>query len=371
MQKFYANFDFYLCMKKNYFLFELCLCAMLAILLNACSTTKTTTTTQNNNSKKMVKAVKGGGYYLDDGPGDYIPADLDNIPDAVPKLEPLHKPAMKPYNVLGMSYTPNTKLQPYKQKGIASWYGKKFHGQKTSIGEPYDMFAMTAAHTTLVLPSYVRVTRVANGKSVVVRVIDRGPFHTGRIIDLSYTAAHKLGIIKGGSAEVIVEAILPDGVETTTNNNSPSLIADLNAINTKIINTKTVTKNSNLNKFNETNNTPLIIDNIDNNINEQNTNTTVKELQNLAKEEQINAKNLATTRGFFIQLGAFSNLENAENLKNHISRQLDWLSETPKIYPGDNLHKLQIGPYKTRNAANKIAERIASETGYKPALIQK
>ncbi len=354
-------------MRKNCFLFNLFLCAVLAILLNACSTTKTTTTTQNS-SKKMVKAVKGGGYYLDDGPGDYIPADLDSVPDAVPKLEPLHKPAMKPYNVLGMSYTPNTKLQPYKQKGIASWYGKKFHGQKTSIGEPYDMFAMTAAHTTLVLPSYVRVTRVANGKSVVVRVIDRGPFHTGRIIDLSYTAAHKLGIIEGGSAEVIVEAILPDGVETTITN-TPSIVADLNSINTKIITTKTVTKNNNLNKFNETsnnhNNTQTL--NIDNN---DDTNT-IKELQRLANEEQINVKNLVTTHGFFIQLGAFSNLENAENLKNHISRQLDWLTETPKIYPGDNLHKLQIGPYKTRTAANKIAERIASETGYKPALIQK
>lgn len=333
--------------QQNQNLFFVILFAILAILFSGCATTtKQTTSKQTTTSNtKMVPAVKGGGYYKDDGPGDFIPADLDSIPDAVPKLEPLHKPALKPYNVLGMSYTPNTKLQPYKEKGIASWYGKKFHGQKTSIGEPYDMFAMTAAHTTLALPSYVRVTRVANGKSVIVRVIDRGPFHTGRIIDLSYTAAHKLGIIEGGSAEVIVEAILPGGAETTTTA-IPSVVAEVSGINSKIISTKTVIKNSSLAAINT---------------------NIARELQNSVGEIISNT----TAHGYYIQLGAFSSLENAENLKTHISRQLDWLTETPQIYPSDNLHKLQIGPYKTKTAANKIAERIFAETGYKPALISK
>src|SRR5688500_19555043 len=114
-------------------------------------------------------------YYADDGPPVVVPADLDRIPDAVPKLEPLHRFANRPYTVLGRDYVPATMLRPYRERGVASWYGRKFHGQKTSIGEIYDMFAMTAAHPTLPLPSYARVTSAANGRSVVVRVNDRGP----------------------------------------------------------------------------------------------------------------------------------------------------------------------------------------------------
>ena len=138
-----------------------------------------------------------------------MPIDLDAIPDAVPRTEPLHRFANRPYAVLGREYVPATSLRPYRERGIASWYGRKFHGQKTSIGEIYDMYAMTAAHPTLPLPSYARVTSVATGKSVVVRVNDRGPFLHGRVIDLSYAAAHRLGIAQKGSGEVEVEAILP------------------------------------------------------------------------------------------------------------------------------------------------------------------
>jgi rare lipoprotein A len=155
------------------------------------------------------RTTRGGGYYLDDGPGDNPPADIDSIPDAVPQLEPLHTGAMKPYVVMGRTYTPMTELTPYKARGIASWYGRRYHGKQTSTGEPYDMYAMSAAHPTLPLPSYVRVTNVATGKSVVVRVNDRGPFIDSRLIDLSYTAAHKIGVLGGGSAVVEVESILP------------------------------------------------------------------------------------------------------------------------------------------------------------------
>ena len=150
-----------------------------------------------------------GGYYKDDGPGAKPPANIDGIADATPRVEPLHKWANRPYSALGKSYTPLTSLQPFKQRGMASWYGKRFHGQKTASGEIYDMYKMTAAHPTLPIPSYVRVTRVASGKSVVVRINDRGPFHAGRVIDLSYVAAHKLGYIQAGAAEVTVEAIVP------------------------------------------------------------------------------------------------------------------------------------------------------------------
>jgi len=150
-----------------------------------------------------------GGYYKDDGPGENPPPNLDAVADATPRVEPLHKFANRPYQALGRNYTPLTSVQPFKQRGLASWYGKRFHGQKTSSGEPYDMYKMTAAHPTLPIPSYVRVTRVSNGRSVVVRVNDRGPFHAQRVIDLSYAAAYKLGYIQAGSAEVTLEAIVP------------------------------------------------------------------------------------------------------------------------------------------------------------------
>jgi rare lipoprotein A len=150
-----------------------------------------------------------GGYYKDDGPHANPPANLERVPDAVPKSEPLHRFANRPYTAMGTSYTPMTSVQPFRQRGLASWYGKRYHGQKTSSGEVYDMYQMTAAHPTLPIPSYARVTNVKNGRSVVVRINDRGPFRSNRIIDLSYVAAYKLGYIQAGEATVEVESIVP------------------------------------------------------------------------------------------------------------------------------------------------------------------
>ena len=150
-----------------------------------------------------------GGYYKDDGPEEKPPANLAEVPDAQPRSEPLHRWANRPYRVFGTDYVPLAELRPFRQRGLASWYGKRFHGNKTASGEPYDMYAMTAAHPTLPIPSYVRVTHLGNKRSVVVRVNDRGPFHPGRIIDLSYAAAFKLGFIQAGSAQVEVESIVP------------------------------------------------------------------------------------------------------------------------------------------------------------------
>jgi rare lipoprotein A len=150
-----------------------------------------------------------GGYYKDDGPGEKPPPNLAELADAQPKAEPLHRYANRPYKVFGTDYVPLARVQPFRQRGVASWYGKRFHGQKTASGELYDMYAMTAAHPTLPIPSYVRVTHLGNGRSVVVRINDRGPFHSARIIDLSYAAAYKLGYIQAGSAQVEVESVLP------------------------------------------------------------------------------------------------------------------------------------------------------------------
>ena len=160
-------------------------------------------------------APKKGGYYNDDGPHQRPPAGLDGIADATPRAEPLHRYANRPYRVFGKDYRPLAAVQPFRQRGMASWYGKRFHGQRTASGEPYDMYKMTAAHPTLPIPSYARVTNLANGRSVVVRINDRGPFHAGRIIDLSYVAAHRLGYIGAGSAQVQVEAIVPGATRSS------------------------------------------------------------------------------------------------------------------------------------------------------------
>jgi rare lipoprotein A len=178
------------------------LAALIVAALAGCSTTPTS-------EAPAPKSQSKGGYYKDDGPDAKPPPNLADAPDAQPQAEPLHRFANRPYKVFGIDYVPLAQLQPFRQRGVASWYGRRFHGNKTASGELYDMYAMTAAHPTLPIPSYVRVTHVGNRRSVVVRVNDRGPFHSGRIIDLSYAAAFKLGFIQAGSAEVELEAVLP------------------------------------------------------------------------------------------------------------------------------------------------------------------
>ncbi|MCK6390543.1 MAG: septal ring lytic transglycosylase RlpA family protein [Azonexus sp.] len=273
-------------------------------------TSPETRPTQPGTPAKPQAPRKGGGYYKDDGPADDIPANLDSIPDAVPRNEPLHKPALKPYEVFGRQYVPNTRVRPYRASGIASWYGRKFHGQKTSIGEPYDMFAMTAAHPTLALPSYVRVSNPANGKSVIVRVIDRGPFHADRVIDLSYTAAYKLGIVQHGSARVDVEAILPDSTDAIP-------------------------------------------------------------IQASSRPIPVVPETVTTTlpAGVYLQLGAFSNTDNAGNLKRHLMAELDWLDRPIHLVKADALHRVQLGPFASRSAAEPVAEKIRNALGFKPGLV--
>jgi rare lipoprotein A len=147
-----------------------------------------------------------------DGPGAQRPPNLEQVPDAEPRVEPLRVGGPnKPYEVLGRWYSPASTDIAWRETGLASWYGAKFHGRPTASGERYDMYAMTAAHKTLPLPSYVRVRNPANGREVVLRVNDRGPFVDGRVIDLSYTAALRLGVL-GGVAPVEVVRITHDEI---------------------------------------------------------------------------------------------------------------------------------------------------------------
>ena len=147
-----------------------------------------------------------------DGLPEQIPPGLELTPDAVPRIEPLRVGGPnKPYEALGRLYVPLTADLPLLERGGASWYGRKYHGRATATGEIYDMFAMTAAHPTMPLPSYARVTNPANGRQVIVRVNDRGPFVPGRVIDLSYTAALRLGLLRG-VAPVEVERLTHEAI---------------------------------------------------------------------------------------------------------------------------------------------------------------
>ncbi|MEW6163650.1 MAG: septal ring lytic transglycosylase RlpA family protein [Pseudomonadota bacterium] len=250
----------------------------------------------------------GGGYYQDDGPLAEIPVDLATVPDAAPREEPLHRFANRPYTVLGRDYVPLRAHAPFRQQGVASWYGRKFHGQKTSSGEPYDMFAMTAAHPTLPIPSYARVTRVNGGpdtgKSVVVRINDRGPFLHERVIDLSYVAAWKLGLIGKGSGAVVVESVLPG--EPPPAEATPTVAAA------------------------EPETRDVVLRDI---------------------EEQGGG-------GHYLQLGAFASRDNAESLRARLARTLGDLGERLLIRSTGNLHRLQLGPWADATEARRVSEQL-------------
>jgi rare lipoprotein A len=157
-----------------------------------------------------------------DGPEARPPPNLEAVPDAVPQVEPIRIGGPnKPYEIAGKTYVPLTDDRALTEKGLASWYGKKFHGRRTASGESYNMYAMTAAHKTLPIPSYARVRNPANGKEVIVRVNDRGPFSPGRIIDLSYTAALKLGVLNG-VAPVEITRITDDEIRTGSATRKPA-----------------------------------------------------------------------------------------------------------------------------------------------------
>ena len=192
---------------------------LLVLTLTACSSSSTSTSTKaSSNSNK-------GGYYLDDGPPQ-TSIDLTKVKDAVPRSEPLSATGNKPYVVFGKSYVPLKSNKGFRQKGTASWYGKKFHGKRTSSGETYDMYKMTAAHTVLPIPSYAQVTNLNNGRSIIVKVNDRGPFKHNRVIDLSYAAALKLDVVRSGTGQVEIIAI---GENTPTSQKESLVSAEAQA----------------------------------------------------------------------------------------------------------------------------------------------
>jgi rare lipoprotein A len=278
---------------------------------------------------------RGGGYYLDDGPGDNPPANLDQIPDAVPRLEPLVPGTARPYTAMGRAYTPMTQFAPYRARGMATWYGRRYHGQRTASGEIYDMYAMTGAHPVLPIPSYARVTNLDNGRSVVVRINDRGPFLDGRLIDLSYAAAYKLDIVRNGSSRVEVEAILPGSTPEppaaiTAEAAPPAAAAAMPPAAVTAVPSAAV---------------------------------------GAVQAKPLPEPSASQSDGFYVQLGAFSVRDNAERFLERMRISLAAFDVNLSIVSSGSLHRVHAGPYVNRDGALAVAEQITQSLGTAPVLV--
>ena len=296
--------------------------------------------------------ARRGGYYLDDGPEDAPPPNLNEVPDAVVRAEPYSRYANRPYVVFGKSYTPMLGDVPFTQRGVSSWYGKKFHGQKTSSGEIYDMYKMTAAHPTLPIPSYARITSVASGKQVVVRINDRGPFHSSRIVDVSYTAAVKLGLLKNGSHEVYLERLLPDaGSRMATLRRSAPEPDDM--VQGPLQAAAEVNK--------------LILAN----------KAEIKALKvHPAGESALEAPApapaptpAAAAGGFYVQMGAFSRADKAAEIRARIAGN-GWVRALDVVTAGA-LHRVLGGPFGSREEAQDAARGVPAVLGLRPIVIKR
>jgi len=241
------------------------------------------------------------------------PPDVMNVPDAVPRVEPRSRYGNpSSYVVMGKTYYVLAHGLDYDERGGASWYGTKFHGQRTSSGEPYDMYAMTAAHRTLPIPSYARVTNLNNGKSVVVRINDRGPFHSERLIDLSYTAAIKLGIFGHGTGYVEVRAIDPYAALTATAAAAPSKPATPQAV------------------------PPAVT-------------ATTRDTEPAA----------GRTARLFLQVGAFTSRRNADQLVARLQKAaFTSLRISPATHKNTTVYRVQVGPLASAAAAERMSERL-------------
>lgn len=294
--------------------------------LSGCSSFGTRTVKAPDST--VTPPSKGGGYYKDDGPGANPPANLSAIPDAVPRSEPPHRFANDRYEVMGKSYTPMPAGSAYKERGGASWYGRRYHGKATSSGEIYDMYAMTAAHATLPIPSYVRVTNPANGRSVVVRVNDRGPFHDGRIIDLSYTAAWKLDLLKGVSAVEVVRLDtngLPIAPALARVEPTPAAPVPANP-------------------------PPAVI--------------TVAELPPPASAPM-------SALGLYLQVGAFSKGSAADDLVQRVQGNLGLGQPGVVRLESGGLIKVQVGPFDSVALADQVAQGLEQKLGIRPYRVSR
>ncbi|MCV2367791.1 septal ring lytic transglycosylase RlpA family protein [Roseateles oligotrophus] len=262
-----------------------------------------------------------------DGPEAVIPANLQQVPDALPQIEPIRKGGPnKPYEVLGQRYEPITIDAPLSERGLASWYGKKFHGRSTSSGEIYNMYAMTAAHPTMPIPSYARVRNPANGREVLVRINDRGPFHSSRIIDLSYTAALKLDILRGVTP-VELERITYEEIRSGAWQRGRG--EELGPVDPPVFAAAPPAGSAE-----------------------------PESIASMTAAAPVVTLPRHAAPGFWVQMGAYSKLDGAEQFRQKLLQELDWMAPLLAVFKDGGLHRLQAGPYSSREDARQAAERV-------------
>ena len=282
-----------------------------------------------------------------DGVHPNPPPSLASVPDAEPTLEPIRIGGPnKPYEVLGQSYVPLTQDRPFSERGLASWYGRKFHGRRTANGEVYNMYAMTAAHPTLPLPSYVRVRNPANGREVLVRVNDRGPFHAGRIIDLSYTAALKLGVLKG-VAPVELERITFEDIRSGAWRRDAPVLAQAAMVDPPALVSAPAAAP-----------TPLP--------------ASPAEASPVAAQVAASPATLSSpARGFWVQLGAFSQRDGADSFHRRVVADVAWLAPLLAVISDPSAYRLQAGPYPSRDEAQGVAQRVRDSLQLVPLIVER
>lgn len=276
-----------------------------------------------------------------DGAPAQAPADLATLPDPVPRIEPIRKGGPnKPYEVLGQSYEPIAEDVPWREQGLASWYGTKFHGRRTASGELFSMYGLTAAHRTLPIPSYARVRHLKTGKSIIVRINDRGPFHASRVIDLSYAAAVKLGMASAGNAQVEVTRLTFDdirrGVWGSGTEQADAEVAEVAAVST-----------------------PAAL---------------VPERVSVASVPPSLPPSRAYTpaqRGFYVQLAALRQREGVDRLQQRVSNELADLLPMLAVFHEASLYKLKVGPYATRQDAVVAAAQAREALQLSPMVVER
>jgi rare lipoprotein A len=278
------------------------------------------------------------------------PPDLASLPDPVPQIEPI-KPGgpNKPYVVLGQSYEPVAADVPWKEKGVASWYGTKFHGRRTASGEMFSMYGLTAAHRTLPIPSYARVRNTANGKETIVRINDRGPFHSSRVMDLSYAAAVKLGIASAGSAPVEIERLTFDQIRTGAwRRSEPGPEAGTLAATPSIGDTPAMSADD-----------PILA------AAAGRPGPAGAEAEGKARAYTPDAK------GFWVQLAALGKRDGVDKLQQRVAAELSSLLPMLAVFHEAPYFKLQVGPYGSRNEAQAAAQQARAALQLSPLVVER
>lgn len=301
-----------------------------------------------------------------DGPPLSVPPNIAELPEVVPQIEPIRPGGPnKPYVVLGQSYEPLQGDVTWSEKGGASWYGNKFHGRRTASGELYSMFGLTAAHKTLPIPSYVRVRNARNGKEVIVRVNDRGPFHPGRVIDLSYAAAVKLDIVNHGVGQVEISRLTFDEIRSgawqrgTVLDPEPTRLATQPA--TPLAATLVTSQGT---EGAGPSDAPLLP-------NAAARPAALPPAEAPAAETPAARAHTPAARGFWVQLAALSRRDGVDRLQQRIANQLTGLLPLLAVFHESPHYKLQAGPFASKHEAQQAARQVREALQLHPMVIER